>query len=116
MGLTAGKKVATIKVLMFDDFDYFMSRKCELTGKSVRYGCNVSHANNHSSRRFLPNLQNVSFLSESLGRTFRFRTTASAIRTVEAKGGLDAFLTSADDSSLSKRALSLKKTLRNKML
>ena len=115
MGLTDGEKVVIMKVLMLDDFDCVMSRRCELTGKSVQYGCNVSHANNHSSRRFLPNLQNVSFLSESLGKTFRFRTTASGIRTVEAKGGLDAFLINADDSDLSKRALSLKKTLKSKM-
>ncbi len=91
-----------------------MSRKCELTGKSVQYGCNVSHANNHTSRRFLPNLQNVSFLSESLGRVYSFRATASAIRTVENKGGLDKFLLEADSNSLSKRALSLKKTLQNR--
>lgn len=91
-----------------------MSRKCELTGKSVQYGCNVSHANNHSSRRFLPNLQHVSFLSESLGRVYSFRTTASAIRTVENKGGLDKFLLEANAGSLSKRALSLKKTLQNR--
>lgn len=91
-----------------------MTRKCELTGKTVQYGCNVSHANNHSSRRFLPNLQNVSFLSESLGKIFKFRTTASGIRTVEAKGGLDSFLLEARSENLSKKAQALKKMLQSK--
>lgn len=91
-----------------------MSRKCELTGKTVQYGCNVSHANNHSSKRFLPNLQSVSFLSELLGRSVRFRTTTKGIRSVESKGGLDSYLLSSDDSVLSKKALALKKILREK--
>ena len=93
----------------------FMSRKCELTGKCVQYGCNVSHANNHSSRRFLPNLQNVSFLSETLGQTVSFRVAASGIRTVEAKGGLDKFLLGANDKLLSKKALGVKKVLKSRM-
>ena len=89
-----------------------MTRRCELTGKTVQYGCNVSHANNHSSRRFLPNLQNVSFLSESLGRVFKFRATASGIRTVEAKGGLDSFLLATKNENLSRKAQALKKVLK----
>ena len=89
-----------------------MTRRCELTGKTVQYGCNVSHANNHSSRRFLPNLQNVSFLSERLGRVFKFRTTASGIRTVETKGGLDSFLLASRNENLSKKAQALKKVLK----
>jgi large subunit ribosomal protein L28 len=88
-----------------------MSRKSELTGKTVLYGNNVSHANNKSSRRFLPNLQNVSFLSESLGRSIRFRVTPSCIRTVDSKGGLDKYLADSKDSALSKRAISFKKLL-----
>lgn len=91
-----------------------MSRKCELTGKTVQYGCNVSHANNHSSRRFLPNLQNVSFLSDTLGHTVSFRVTASGIRTVESKGGLDNYLISTSDCKLSKKAQALKRTIRSK--
>ncbi len=91
-----------------------MSRKCELTGKAVQYGCNVSHANNHSSRRFLPNLQNVSFLSDSLGQTVSFRVTASGVRTVESKGGLDSFLLNSNDEKLSRKALTLKKVVKAK--
>ncbi|MDR1391334.1 MAG: 50S ribosomal protein L28 [Holosporales bacterium] len=89
-----------------------MSRKCELTGKAVQYGCNVSHANNKSSKRFLPNLQNVSFLSERLGYTIRFRVAASCIRSVEAKGGFDCYLLNASNDRLSKKALVLKKILK----
>lgn len=92
-----------------------MSRKCELTGKAIQYGCNVSHANNHSSRRFLPNLQNVSFLSESLGKTVQFRTTTNGIRTVEANGGLDSFLINSCDEKLSKRAKALKRVIKAKI-
>ena len=91
-----------------------MSRRCELTGKAVQYGCNVSHANNHSSRRFLPNLQSISFLSEGLGQSFRFRVATSSVRTVEAKGGLDSFLLITGDEKLSKRALALKRMLKVK--
>jgi large subunit ribosomal protein L28 len=92
-----------------------MSRKCELTGKAVLYGCNVSHANNKTSRRFLPNLQNTSFLSDALQGSVRLRVTASGIRTVEAKGGIDNYLLKADDSQLSKKALQLKKTIKSKL-
>ena len=92
-----------------------MSRKCELTGRTVQYGCNVSHANNHSSRRFLPNLQNVSFLSECLGKTVSFRTTARGVRSVESKGGLDNFLLDACDCTLSKKAQALKKIVKEKV-
>ncbi|MDR0942887.1 MAG: 50S ribosomal protein L28 [Holosporales bacterium] len=91
-----------------------MSRKCELTGKAVLYGCNVSHANNKLSRRFLPNLQNVSFLSETLGHSIRLRVTPNGIRSVEASGGIDNYLLKTADSKLSKKALSLKKTLQDK--
>ncbi|MDR0630572.1 MAG: 50S ribosomal protein L28 [Holosporales bacterium] len=91
-----------------------MSRKCELTGKGVLYGNNVSHANNKTSRRFLPNLQKVSFLSEALGRSVRLRVASSCIRTVESKGGLDKYLINAKDEKLSKRALLLKKLLKRK--
>ncbi|MDR1476169.1 MAG: 50S ribosomal protein L28 [Holosporales bacterium] len=91
-----------------------MSRRCELTGKAVLYGNNVSHANNKTSRRFLPNLQRVSFLSDALAHSVRFRVSASAIRKVEARGGLDQYLLNVRDESLSKHALLVKRALRNK--
>ena len=69
-----------------------MSRSCELTGKAVLTGNNVSHANNKSRRRFLPNLCNVTLISDALGQSFRLRVSAAAPRTVEHRGGLDAFL------------------------
>ncbi|MDR0695676.1 MAG: 50S ribosomal protein L28 [Holosporales bacterium] len=94
-----------------------MTRMCELTGKTVMYGCNVSHANNKTSRRFLPNLQNVSFPSEALAMVIRFRVTPYGIRCVEAKGGLDSYLlSSGNDSRLSKRALQFKKAILDKKL
>ena len=77
-----------------------MARRCAVTGKQVLVGHKVSHANNKTKRRFLPNLQNVSVLSESLGRTFRMRLTTSAIRTIEHKGGLDAYLMGTAETKL----------------
>ena len=88
-----------------------MSRRCEITGKSVLSGNNVSHANNKLRRRFLPNLQNVSFMSETLNRQIRFRVTPSTIRTVEANGGLDAFLISSKADKLAPKAASLRNTI-----
>ena len=69
-----------------------MSRVCELTGKGPMTGNNVSHAHNKTRRRFLPNLNDVTLVSESLGRSFKLRISASALRTVDHRGGLDAFL------------------------
>ena len=91
-----------------------MSRRCQLTGKAVLYGNNVSHANNKSSRRFLPNLQNISFLSETLKTTVSFRVCTSGIRSVEANGGLDCFLLKSKDENLCKKAVSIKKILKAK--
>ena len=88
-----------------------MSRRCELTGKGVMVGNNVSHANNKTKRRFLPNLAEVSLTSEALGRTQRFRISAAALRTVDHRGGLDAFLARAKDAELSPRALQLKREI-----
>ena len=88
-----------------------MARRCELTGKSPMVGNNVSHANNKSKRRFLPNLTEVSLTSESLGQTHRFRIAAAALRTVDHRGGLDAFLAKADDTELSPKALKLKREI-----
>lgn len=88
-----------------------MSRVCELTGKSVMSGNSVSHAMNRTRRRFLPNLQQVSLPSEKLRRTLKFRVTASAIRSVEHVGGIDAFLLKAKDVDLSSTARRYKKQI-----
>ncbi len=86
-----------------------MSRRCELTGKGPMTGNNVSHANNKSRRRFLPNLVDVTLASESLGKAYSLRISASALRSVDHRGGLDAFLAKARDEELSPRALKIKK-------
>ncbi|MEM1360713.1 MAG: 50S ribosomal protein L28 [Pseudomonadota bacterium] len=88
-----------------------MSRRCELTGKGPMVGNNVSHANNKTKRRFLPNLNDVSLMSETLGRTFKLRISSSALRTVDHRGGLDAFLAKAKDADLSEAALKIKKDI-----
>ena len=88
-----------------------MSRRCELTGKSPQVGNNVSHANNKTKRRFLPNLNDVSLTSETLNQTQSFRISAAALRSVDHRGGLDAFLAKADDAELSPRALKLKRDI-----
>ncbi len=88
-----------------------MSRVCELTGKGPMTGNNVSHAKNRTKRRFLPNLNDVTLQSEVLGRSFRLRISAAALRTVDHRGGLDAFLAKARDSELSPRALKIKKDI-----
>ena len=86
-----------------------MSRRCELTGKGPMVGNNVSHANNKTKRRFLPNLQDVTLMSDALGRTFKLRISSAALRTVDHRGGLDAFLARAKDDQLSDGALKIKK-------
>ncbi len=88
-----------------------MSRRCELTGKGPMTGNNVSHANNKTKRRFLPNLNDVTLMSETLGQSFRLRVSASALRTVDHRGGLDAFLAKAKDADLSPSALKIKKDI-----
>lgn len=88
-----------------------MARRCELTGKAVMTGNNVSHANNKTRRRFLPNICNVTLQSDSLGRSVRLKVSAKALRSVEHRGGLDAFLMKARDEELSPRALELKRQL-----
>lgn len=85
-----------------------MAMRCELTGKGVMTGNKVSHAMNHTRRRFLPNLCRVTLMSEALDRSVKLRIAASTLRTIEARGGLDAFLVKANDKQLSDRALSLK--------
>jgi large subunit ribosomal protein L28 len=86
-----------------------MSRVCELTGKGPMVGNNVSHANNKTKRRFLPNLNDVTLQSETLGRAFKLRISSAALRTVDHRGGLDAFLAKAKDADLSPRALKIKR-------
>lgn len=88
-----------------------MARRCELTGKAVLTGNNVSHANNKSRRRFLPNLKSVSLLSDALERSIRLRISMAALRTVEHRGGLDAFMAKAKDEELSPRACLLRKQI-----
>lgn len=88
-----------------------MARRCELTGKAVLTGNNVSHAKNRSRRRFLPNLCTVSLMSETLERTIRMRIAASALRSVEHSGGLDAFLVKARERNLSPKAQLLRREI-----
>ena len=91
-----------------------MSRMCELTGKAVLTGNNVSHANNRTKRKFLPNLCNVTLISDSLGQRYRLRVSAAALRTVEHRGGLDAFLMKAKDEDLSAKTRALKREIAKK--
>lgn len=88
-----------------------MSRRCELTGKGVMTGNNVSHAHNKTRRRFLPNLCKVSLMSETLRRPVRLRISANALRTVEHRGGIDAFLAKAKAGDLSLKARRLKRQI-----
>ncbi len=90
-----------------------MARRCALTGKGVQTGNNVSHAHNKTRRRFLPNLQVTSLLSEALGTSVRLRLSTAAIRTVEHKGGLDAFLLDARAEELTPEIRRLKKRVKN---
>ncbi len=88
-----------------------MSRRCEITGKGVLSGNNVSHANNKTRRRFLPNLQVTSLLSDVLGHPIRLRLSTRAIRTVEHNGGIDAFLLGTSNSKLTPEGLVLKRQI-----
>ena len=88
-----------------------MSRRCELTGKGPMSGNNVSHAKNHTRRRFLPNLQDVTLQSDVLGRSFKLKISNAALRTVDHRGGLDAFMAKSKDSELSSGALRIKKEI-----
>ena len=88
--------------------------KCELTGKKFLSGNNVSHAKNRTKRRFLPNLQNISFLSEKLGRKIQLKVATSTIRSVEKQGGLDEYLLNTSNIKLPTAALKLKKLIVSK--
>lgn len=91
-----------------------MSRRCDLTGKGALVGHRVSHSNIKTKRRFLPNLVNVTLMSDTLGRSVKLRISANALKTVDHRGGLDAFLMKAKDDELSVRALDLKRQIRKK--
>src|SRR5665647_459703 len=91
-----------------------MSRRCELTAKGPMVGHKVSHSNIKTKRRFLPNLCNVTFISDALGRNVRLRVSTNAIKSVDHRGGLDAFLIKAKAIDLSPRALELKKAIEKK--
>ena len=92
-----------------------MSRRCELTGVGPMVGHNVSHSNIKTKRRFLPALAPVTLQSDTLGQTFKLRVTNAALRTLDFKGGLDAFLVKAKDEQLSARALKIKRALKAKL-
>ena len=91
-----------------------MSRICELTGKGRQVGHNVSHANNKTKKTFLPNLQNVTLLSDSLGKGVKLRVSANGLRSVEHVGGLDNWLAKTSDEKLSLRARRLKREIAKK--
>jgi len=88
-----------------------MSRVCELSGKGPMSGHNVSHANNKTKRRFLPNLNEVTLISDILGQSYKLRISAHALRTVDHRGGLDAFLAKSKDDELSDKALKIKREI-----
>lgn len=92
-----------------------MSRRCELTGKAVLSGHLVSHSNRKTKRKFLPNLCNVTLQSEALQRSIRLRIAAASLRSVEHRGGLDAFLIKARDGELSQNARLLKREIEKKL-
>ena len=91
-----------------------MSWRCELTGKGPQTGHKVSHSNRKTNRRFMPNLVNVTMISEALGRSVRLRISAHALKSVDHRGGLDAFLIKAKGPELSPRALELKRAIEKK--
>jgi large subunit ribosomal protein L28 len=92
-----------------------MARRCELTGKNARVGNKVSHANNKTKTRFMPNLCDVSLMSDAMGLTYRMRVSAIALKSVEHVGGLDNFLMKARNEQLSDKALRLKRTIAKKL-
>ena len=91
-----------------------MSRRCELTGKAALVGHTVSHSNIKTKRRFLPNLLNVTMISDTLGRSVKLRISANALKTVDHRGGLDSFLKKARNEELSPKALKLKQQIGKK--
>jgi large subunit ribosomal protein L28 len=98
-------------VLILSEEDRAMARRCNITGKGVLTGNNVSHVNNKTRRRFLPNLQDTTMLSDALGHLVRLRLTVNAIRTIEHNGGLDAYLLSTANNKLAEEAIRLKRRI-----
>ena len=96
--------------------DFAMSRRCELTAKGPMVGHKVSHSNIKTKRRFLPNLCNVTFISDALGRNVRLRVSTNAIKSVDHRGGFDAFMLKAKAGELSPRALDLKRAIEKKIV
>ncbi len=92
-----------------------MSRRCELSGKAVQTGNTVSHANNKTRRRFLPNLNQVTLISDALKQNVHLRVSSHALRSVEVRGGLDAYLMKARDAELSPRVLKLKRHISKRL-
>ncbi len=92
-----------------------MSRRCELTGKGAQVGHKVSHSNIKTKRRFLPNLCNVTLISDTLGRNVRLRISTNALKSVDHRGGLDAFLIKAKADELSPKAVELKRQIEKKL-
>lgn len=88
-----------------------MSKRCEITGKGVQTGNNVSHSNRKSRRRFMPNMQQVTLMSDALGQSIRMRVTVSTLRTIDHNGGLDQYLMNTHSAKLSEEARMLKKRI-----
>ncbi len=94
---------------------FVMARKCGVTGKGVLVGHHVSHANNKTKRRFMPNLQQVSLISDALGQKIRLRLSVNALRSIEHNGGLDSYLKTTADAKLPTEALRLKRRIEKKL-
>jgi large subunit ribosomal protein L28 len=88
-----------------------MTWRCDLTGKKAQIGHKVSHSNHKTKRRFLPNLRNVTLISDTLGRSVRVRISANALKTVDHRGGLDAFLLKASDEDLAPKMRVIKRAI-----
>ncbi len=88
-----------------------MAKKCDISGTGVMSGNNVSHANNKTRRRFLPNLQVVSLLSDTLDKIFKLKVCSKTLRTIEHNGGLDAYLESTSNTKLTEEAKKIKKSI-----
>ena len=93
-----------------------MAKKCDISGTGVQSGNNVSHANNRSRRRFLPNLQVVSLLSDTLGKIFKLKVCSKTLRSIEHNGGLDAYLESTSNTKLTEEAKKIKKSIAKKIM
>lgn len=109
----ASIKGQQVYVLLRNLKDRIMSKKCEISGTGVMSGNKVSHANNRTRRRFLPNLQVVSLFSEKLGKIFKMKVCSKTLRSIEHNGGLDAYLTSTSNTKLSEEAQKIKKEIAN---